>query len=105
MALVSHQPIGLPLQLSPDLLPGIRDLKKPRAYFFNRFSGRLSRDHLGFDRIHGPRGLHTGAAAFPKRCKRSMEKADTAGIEDFIVPVKLPQAAAAILGADKIHYL
>jgi predicted peroxiredoxin len=31
--------------------------------------------------------------------------ADTAGIEDFIVPVKLPQAAAAILGADKIHYL
>jgi hypothetical protein len=30
---------------------------------------------------------------------------DTAGIEDFIVPVKLPQAAAAILGADKIHYL
>jgi hypothetical protein len=34
-----------------------------------------------------------------------MEKADTAGIEDFIVPVKLPQAAAALLGADKIHYL
>ncbi len=30
---------------------------------------------------------------------------DTAGIEDFIVPVKLPDAAGALLGADKIHYL
>jgi len=30
---------------------------------------------------------------------------DTSGIEDFIAPVKLPQAAEAILGADKIHYL
>ena len=30
---------------------------------------------------------------------------DTSGIEDFIVPLKLPQAAGALLGADKIHYL
>lgn len=30
---------------------------------------------------------------------------DTSGIEDFITPVKLPQAAEALLGADKIHYL
>jgi predicted peroxiredoxin len=30
---------------------------------------------------------------------------DTSNIEDFIIPVKLPQAAGAILGADKIHYL
>ena len=30
---------------------------------------------------------------------------DTSNIEDFITPVKLPQAADAILGADKIHYL
>jgi predicted peroxiredoxin len=30
---------------------------------------------------------------------------DTSNIEDFITPVKLPQAAEAILGADKIHYL
>jgi hypothetical protein len=30
---------------------------------------------------------------------------DTSGIEDFIVPVKLPDAAGALLGADKIHYL
>jgi len=30
---------------------------------------------------------------------------DTAAIEDFIVPVKLPDAAGAILNADKIHYL
>ncbi len=30
---------------------------------------------------------------------------DTAAIEDFIVPVKLPNAAGALLNADKIHYL
>jgi predicted peroxiredoxin len=30
---------------------------------------------------------------------------DVSGIEDFIVPVKLPQAAEALLGSDKIHYL
>jgi predicted peroxiredoxin len=30
---------------------------------------------------------------------------DTSGIEDFVVPLKLPQAAEALLGADKIHYL
>ena len=30
---------------------------------------------------------------------------DTSNIVDFIVPVNLPQAAEAILGADKIHYL
>ena len=30
---------------------------------------------------------------------------DTSNIEDFITPIKLPQAAEAILGADKIHYL
>lgn len=30
---------------------------------------------------------------------------DTSNIEDFITPVKLPQAAEAIVGADKIHYL
>lgn len=30
---------------------------------------------------------------------------DTSEIEDFIVPVKLPDAAGALLGADKIHYL
>jgi hypothetical protein len=30
---------------------------------------------------------------------------DTANIEDFITPVKLLQAAEAILSADKIHYL
>jgi len=30
---------------------------------------------------------------------------DTSNIEDFITPVNLPQAAEAILGADKIHYL
>jgi hypothetical protein len=30
---------------------------------------------------------------------------DTSNIEDFITPVKLLQAAEAILGADKIHYL
>lgn len=30
---------------------------------------------------------------------------DTAAIEDFIVPVKLPDAAGALLNADKIHYL
>lgn len=30
---------------------------------------------------------------------------DTSQIEDFIVPVKLPQAAEALLSADKIHYL
>ena len=30
---------------------------------------------------------------------------DTSNIEDFVTPVKLPQAAEAILGADKIHYL
>ena len=30
---------------------------------------------------------------------------DTSNIEDFITPVKLPQAAEAILSADKIHYL
>ena len=29
---------------------------------------------------------------------------DTSNIEDFITPVKLPQAAEAILGADKILY-
>jgi predicted peroxiredoxin len=30
---------------------------------------------------------------------------DTSNLEDFIVPLKLPQAAQALLGADKIHYL
>lgn len=30
---------------------------------------------------------------------------DKSNIEDFVIPVKLPQAAEAILGADKIHYL
>jgi predicted peroxiredoxin len=30
---------------------------------------------------------------------------DTSNIVDFIVPVNLPQAAEAILGSDKIHYL
>jgi hypothetical protein len=30
---------------------------------------------------------------------------DISNIEDFVIPVKLPQAAEAILGADKIHYL
>jgi len=30
---------------------------------------------------------------------------DKSNIEEFITPVKLPQAAEAILGADKIHYL
>jgi len=30
---------------------------------------------------------------------------DKSNIEDFVTPVKLPQAADAILGADKIHYL
>lgn len=30
---------------------------------------------------------------------------DTSGIENFITPVKLPQAAEALLGAEKIHYL
>jgi len=30
---------------------------------------------------------------------------DKSGIEDFIALVKLPQAAEAMLGADKIHYL
>ena len=30
---------------------------------------------------------------------------DLSNVEDFIVPVKLPQAAEALLGADKIHYL
>lgn len=30
---------------------------------------------------------------------------DTTNSEDFIVPLKLPQAAGALLGADKIHYL
>jgi predicted peroxiredoxin len=30
---------------------------------------------------------------------------DASGIEDFIIPVKLPDAAGALLGADKIHYL
>ena len=30
---------------------------------------------------------------------------DTAAIEDFIVPLKLPEAAGALLAADKIHYL
>jgi hypothetical protein len=30
---------------------------------------------------------------------------DTSSIEDFIVPLKLPQAAEALLSADKIHYL
>ena len=30
---------------------------------------------------------------------------DTSNIEDFVAPVKLPQAAEALLGADKIHYL
>ena len=30
---------------------------------------------------------------------------DTSSIEDFIVPLKLPQAAEALLAADKIHYL
>ena len=30
---------------------------------------------------------------------------DRSNIEDFIIPVKLPQAAEALLAADKIHYL
>jgi len=30
---------------------------------------------------------------------------DTSNIEEFVTPIKLPQAAEAILGADKIHYL
>ena len=30
---------------------------------------------------------------------------DLSNVEDFIVPIKLPQAAEALLGADKIHYL
>ena len=30
---------------------------------------------------------------------------DRSNIEDFITPVKLPQAAEALLAADKIHYL
>mgnify|MGYP000900718871 CR=1 FL=1 len=30
---------------------------------------------------------------------------DLSNSEDFIVPLKLPQAAQALLGADKIHYL
>jgi hypothetical protein len=30
---------------------------------------------------------------------------DLSNVEDFIVPLKLPQAAEALLGADKIHYL
>ena len=30
---------------------------------------------------------------------------DKSNIEDFVTPAKLPQAAEAILGADKIHYL
>jgi predicted peroxiredoxin len=30
---------------------------------------------------------------------------DTASIEDFIVPLQLPQAAEALLAADKTHYL
>jgi len=30
---------------------------------------------------------------------------DKSGLEDFITLVKLPQAAEAMLGADKIHYL
>lgn len=30
---------------------------------------------------------------------------DTSNIEDFIIPVKLTQAAEAMLSADKIHYL
>lgn len=30
---------------------------------------------------------------------------DTSNIVDFIIPVNLPQAAEAILGADKTHYL
>ena len=30
---------------------------------------------------------------------------DRSNIEDFITPVKLPQAAEALLTADKIHYL
>jgi predicted peroxiredoxin len=30
---------------------------------------------------------------------------DTSNIEDYIIPVKLPQAVEAILGADKVHYL
>jgi predicted peroxiredoxin len=30
---------------------------------------------------------------------------DTSGIEDFITPIKLPQAGEALLGADRIHYL
>jgi predicted peroxiredoxin len=30
---------------------------------------------------------------------------DLSNVEDFIVPIKLPQAAGALLGADKIHYL
>lgn len=30
---------------------------------------------------------------------------DLSGIEDFIVPLKLPQAAEALLSSDRIHYL
>ena len=30
---------------------------------------------------------------------------DISGIDDFIVPLKLPQVAASLLQADKIHYL
>ena len=30
---------------------------------------------------------------------------DKSNIEDFVTPVKLPQAAEAIFGADKTHYL
>ncbi len=30
---------------------------------------------------------------------------DVANIEEFVVPLKLPEAAAALLKADKIHYL
>ncbi|MBN2242991.1 MAG: hypothetical protein JW793_09905 [Acidobacteria bacterium] len=30
---------------------------------------------------------------------------DLSNLEDFIVPLKLPDAAKALLGADKIHYL
>jgi predicted peroxiredoxin len=30
---------------------------------------------------------------------------DLSNVEDFITPLRLPQAAEALLGADKIHYL
>ena len=30
---------------------------------------------------------------------------DTSNTEDFVVPLKLPDAAGALLAADKIHYL